>query len=285
MRKQELIFALLKNQAAKRAKDFRRRHAGGLPDGFGFLRSPDTSYLASTDDIYVSRRRSAASTCTPATPSKARSARRRTASATLRWSRWTRSTAKRRRPEEQDPVREPDAAASERAHDKLERDIKAKKTSPAASSTSSRRSARASAACSCRQPEERQDGDDAAHRACHHANHPDSDPDRAADRRAPGRSDRNAAHGARRSGRLDLRRTGHPPRAGRRNGDREGQAAGRTQEGRGHPARLDHPPGARLQHRAAGLRQGAHRRRRRQRAAEAQALLRRRPQHRGRRQR
>jgi transcription termination factor Rho len=33
-----------------------------LPDGFGFLRSPDTSYLAGTDDIYIRRRRSAAST-------------------------------------------------------------------------------------------------------------------------------------------------------------------------------------------------------------------------------
>ena len=52
---------------------------------------------------------------------------------------------------------------------------------------------------------------------------------------------------------------------------------------RGHPARLDHPAGARLQHGGAGLGQGADRRRRRQRAAAPQALLRRRPQHRGRR--
>ena len=43
------------------------------------------------------RRRSAASTCTPATRSKARSARPRTASATSRWSRSTRSTASRPR--------------------------------------------------------------------------------------------------------------------------------------------------------------------------------------------
>ncbi|MGH8623130.1 MAG: transcription termination factor Rho [Burkholderiales bacterium] len=54
MRKQELIFALLKNQA-KRGESI---YGGGtlevLPDGFGFLRSPDTSYLAGTDDIYVS---------------------------------------------------------------------------------------------------------------------------------------------------------------------------------------------------------------------------------------
>jgi transcription termination factor Rho len=54
MRKQEVIFALLKNQA-KRGESI---YGGGtlevLPDGFGFLRSPDTSYLAGTDDIYVS---------------------------------------------------------------------------------------------------------------------------------------------------------------------------------------------------------------------------------------
>jgi transcription termination factor Rho len=54
MRKQELIFALLKN-TAKRGESI---YGGGtlevLPDGFGFLRSPDTSYLAGTDDIYVS---------------------------------------------------------------------------------------------------------------------------------------------------------------------------------------------------------------------------------------
>ena len=35
-------------------KHLRRRHAGSAADGFGFLRSPDTSYLAGTDDIYVS---------------------------------------------------------------------------------------------------------------------------------------------------------------------------------------------------------------------------------------
>jgi transcription termination factor Rho len=65
--------------------------------------------------------------------------------------------------------------------------------------------------------------------------------------------------------------------------DREGQAPGRAQEGRGDPARFDHPPRPRLQHRRAQLRQGADRRCRRQRPAAAQALLRRRPQHRGRR--
>jgi transcription termination factor Rho len=54
MRKQELIFALLKNQARKGESIYGGGTLEVLPDGFGFLRSPDTSYLAGTDDIYVS---------------------------------------------------------------------------------------------------------------------------------------------------------------------------------------------------------------------------------------
>src|SRR5829696_6237649 len=54
MRKQELIFALLKNQAKKGDAIYGGGTLEVLPDGFGFLRSPDTSYLAGTDDIYVS---------------------------------------------------------------------------------------------------------------------------------------------------------------------------------------------------------------------------------------
>ncbi|MQY50491.1 transcription termination factor Rho [Rhodocyclus tenuis] len=54
LRKHELIFALLKNQAKKGETIFGDGALETLPDGFGFLRSPDTSYLASTDDIYVS---------------------------------------------------------------------------------------------------------------------------------------------------------------------------------------------------------------------------------------
>ncbi|EYC50835.1 transcription termination factor Rho [Hylemonella gracilis str. Niagara R] len=54
MRKQELMFAIIK----KRAKAGETVYADGvleiLPDGFGFLRSPDSSYTASTDDIYIS---------------------------------------------------------------------------------------------------------------------------------------------------------------------------------------------------------------------------------------
>ncbi|MEK6244099.1 MAG: transcription termination factor Rho [Pseudomonadota bacterium] len=54
MRKQDLVFAMLKNQAKKGESIFGDGTLEVLPDGFGFLRSPDTSYLASTDDIYVS---------------------------------------------------------------------------------------------------------------------------------------------------------------------------------------------------------------------------------------
>ena len=54
MRKQELMFAIIK----KRAKAGEQVFADGvlevLPDGFGFLRAMDTSFTASTDDIYIS---------------------------------------------------------------------------------------------------------------------------------------------------------------------------------------------------------------------------------------
>ena len=54
LRKQDLIFALLKNQAKKGESIFGEGTLEVLPDGFGFLRSPDTCYLAGPDDIYVS---------------------------------------------------------------------------------------------------------------------------------------------------------------------------------------------------------------------------------------
>jgi transcription termination factor Rho len=54
MRKQELMFAILKKRAKGGEQIFGDGTLEVLPDGFGFLRSPDTSYLASTDDIYIS---------------------------------------------------------------------------------------------------------------------------------------------------------------------------------------------------------------------------------------
>jgi|TARA_B100000767_G_scaffold218113_1_gene205923 transcription termination factor Rho len=54
MRKQDLIFAILKNKAKNGTTLFGDGTLEVLQDGFGFLRSPDTSYLAGPDDIYVS---------------------------------------------------------------------------------------------------------------------------------------------------------------------------------------------------------------------------------------
>jgi len=54
LRKQELIFALLKDQAKKGEIIFGDGVLEVMSDGYGFLRSSDTSYLANPDDIYVS---------------------------------------------------------------------------------------------------------------------------------------------------------------------------------------------------------------------------------------
>ena len=54
LRKQDLVFAILKTKAKKGESIYGDGTLEVLPDGFGFLRSPDTSYLAGPDDIYVS---------------------------------------------------------------------------------------------------------------------------------------------------------------------------------------------------------------------------------------
>jgi transcription termination factor Rho len=54
LRKQELMFAILKRRAKSGEQIFGDGTLEVLPDGFGFLRSPETSYLANTDDIYIS---------------------------------------------------------------------------------------------------------------------------------------------------------------------------------------------------------------------------------------
>ena len=272
LRKQDLIFALLKNQAKKGDSIFGDGTLEVLPDGFGFLRSPDTSYLASTDDIYVSPVADP-----PLQPAHRRLDRGRDPHAEGRRAllragqgRQGQRRAARDR-QEQDPVREPDAAASgqgvqARARDQgrgehhrpRPRHRRADRQGPA-------RPDRLAA-------QGRQDGDAAAHRA------------RASSRTTPRSSlivlliDERPEEVTEMSrsvrGEVVASTFDEPaiaPRAGRRDGDREGQAPGRAQEGRGDPARLDHPPGARLQHRGAGLRQGADRRRRRQRAAEARS--------------
>jgi transcription termination factor Rho len=54
MRKQDLLFAILKAQTEKEGKVFADGVLETLPDGFGFLRAPDQNYLAGPDDVYVS---------------------------------------------------------------------------------------------------------------------------------------------------------------------------------------------------------------------------------------
>ncbi|MGH8797528.1 MAG: Rho termination factor N-terminal domain-containing protein, partial [Caldimonas sp.] len=54
MRKQELMFAIMKKRAKGGEQVFGDGVLEVLPDGFGFLRAIDESYMASTDDIYLS---------------------------------------------------------------------------------------------------------------------------------------------------------------------------------------------------------------------------------------
>ena len=54
LRKQELMFAILKKHARTGEQVFGDGCLEVLPDGFGFLRAPESSYMASPDDIYIS---------------------------------------------------------------------------------------------------------------------------------------------------------------------------------------------------------------------------------------
>jgi len=54
LRKQDLLFEILKAQTANKGKIYAEGVLETLPDGFGFLRAPDQNYLAGPDDVYVS---------------------------------------------------------------------------------------------------------------------------------------------------------------------------------------------------------------------------------------
>src|SRR4029078_11807062 len=115
LRKQELMFAILKQLAVKEIDIIGEGVVEVLSDGFGFLRSPEANYLPGPDDIYVSpsqirrlglRTRqhlcfrpagSAARGFAPGTPSMATSAARKRASAISRCSRSTPSISRTRR--------------------------------------------------------------------------------------------------------------------------------------------------------------------------------------------
>jgi transcription termination factor Rho len=54
LRKQDLIFGILKALTAREGRIYSEGTLETLPDGFGFLRAPDQNYLAGPDDVYVS---------------------------------------------------------------------------------------------------------------------------------------------------------------------------------------------------------------------------------------
>ena len=283
MRKHDLIFALLKNQAKKGESIFGDGTLEVLPDGFGFLRSPDTSYLAGTDDIYIS-------------PSQIRRFNLHTGDTIEGEIRTPKDGERYFALVKVDKVNgePPENAKSKILFENLtplfpdetlvlERDIKAEENITGriidivAPIGKGQRGLLVSSPKSGKTVMLQH----IAHSIA--ANYPDvvlivllidERPEEVTEMTRTVRGEVVAEH---------LRRAGDAPRAGRRNGDREGEASGRAQEGRGHPARFDHAARARLQHRRAGVRQGADRRRRRQCPAKAEALLRRRAQHRGRR--
>ena len=208
-RKQDLIFAILKKHAKNGEKHLRRRRARGpARTASASCARPDSSYLARPGrHLRLARRRSAASTCTPATRSRARSARRRTASATSRWSRSTRSTATRPRSSKHKILFENLTPLFPTKRLKLERDNGSTEDLTGAHHRHHRADRQRPARPDRLAAEGRQDGDAAAHRA------PRSPPTIPTsylivlliDER-PGGSDRDAAHGARRSRVVDVRR-------------------------------------------------------------------------------
>ena len=84
MRKQELIFQILKAQTEMSGFIFSEGVLEVLPTGSDSCARPTTTTCRGPTTSTFRRRRSASSTCRPATPSRARSGRRKKASATSR---------------------------------------------------------------------------------------------------------------------------------------------------------------------------------------------------------
>src|SRR5260364_169019 len=99
LRKQELMFAILKKRARTGETIFGDGTLEVLPDGFGFLRSPKLPIWQALMIFISARRKSGALICIPAIRLRAKCARLKTASAISRWSRLTRSTVFRLRPQ------------------------------------------------------------------------------------------------------------------------------------------------------------------------------------------
>ena len=244
MRKQELMFATLKQLAAKEIEITGIGVVEVLQDGFGFLRSPDANYLPGPDDIYVS-------------PSQIRRFALRTGDTV---------EGQIRSPKEgeryfallkvnQINFEDPEATKHKIHFDNLtplyptQVAEDGNRGSDHQGSLAARHRHRRAARQGPARPDRRaaahrQDGAAAEHRPLDHGQPSRVLPHRAAHRRAPGRSHRHAALGEGRGHLLDLRRAALAPRAGLRDGDREGQAPRRAQARRGDPARFASPASA-----------------------------------------
>ncbi len=281
LRKQELMFAILKQLASREIEIVGDGVIEVLQDGFGFLRSPDANYLAGPDDIYVS-------------PSQIR-----------RFGLRTGDTVEGliRAPKEGERYfallkvntinfEDPEKVRHKVNFDNLtplypERRLKLEIEDPTARTVAARdRHRRADrqgpARLDRRAAADRQDRAAAEHRA---SRSPPITPSAILivlliDERPEEVTDmQRSVKGEVVSSTFDEPATRHVQVA-----EMVIEKAKRLVEHkprRRHPARLDHAARPRLQHRRALVRQGADRRCRRQRAAAAQALLRRGAQHRG----
>ncbi len=257
LRKQDMMFAILKNLAENEQAIHGEGTLEILPDGFGFLRSAESNYLPGPDDIYVS-------------PSQVRRFGLRTGDTVEGQIRAPKDGERYFALLKVNTINfEPPEAVRHRINfdnltplypdKRLKMEVenfqsvaKGPTQGPdAAGDRPDRADRQGPARADRRAAAHRQDGDAAEHRHRHQPQPSRSLPDRAADRRAAGGSHRHGAHGEGRGDRLDLRRAGDAPRAGDRDGAGEGQAPGRAQARRGDPARQHHPARPRLQHRRA----------------------------------
>ncbi len=244
MRKQELMFAILKQLAARDVDITGTGVVEVLQDGFGFLRSPDLELS----------RRSRRHLCLAVADPQVRIAHRRHGRRPDQKPERGRALFcppqgqhhQFRRPREtapQDPFRQSDAALSRRVAGDGDREADQQGHDRAChrhrvpDRQGSARPDRGAAA-------HRQDRDPSEHRPRRHRQSSGMLSDRAPDRRAPRGGDRHAALGEGRGDLLHLRRARHAPRAGRRDGHREGQAPRRAQARRGDPARIRSPVSA-----------------------------------------
>ena len=226
MRKQDLIFKILQAQTEKNGLIFAEGVLEILPEGYGFLRSPTTTTCPAPTTSTCRPPRSSASTCAPATPSSRAGPAAQGGRALLRAA--ARRGDQLREPrggEGEDPLRQPDAAlpAGPAQPRDEERDLTTRIIDLLSPIGKGQRALIVAAAPN------RQDDPPAEDRQRHHREPSRGRPHRAADRRAPRRGHRHAALGEGRGHLLHLRRAGGPPRAGGRDGHREGQAAGRAQ--------------------------------------------------------